>query len=91
MKTIIIIILLLAIAVLCFILWVLKISEEKRFCHYCETLIFGKEHKNKTHCPYCGNELTSWEEFQRNDKDGKEDNNSSQPFEEFNKIDKDGE
>lgn len=43
-------------------------SKKKHFCNDCEiAFIFSKKDRERTHCPYCGNELT---ELSENDEDG---------------------
>lgn len=61
MKTILIILAVITLVVLCFLLWIDKIGNEKRFCHYCNELFLGNKHKNKN-CPFCGKPLTTYYE-----------------------------
>ena len=75
MKTVLIILAVITIAVLCFLLWADKIGNEKRFCHYCEELFLSKKYKNKT-CPFCGNPLTTFYEHENKEQ-------NEMPFEEF--------
>lgn len=68
MKIFIISLTIIYLALLAFILWIRKMSKGKHFCNCCHLVfIFGKKDRERTHCPYCGNELTEWSE---NDEDG---------------------